>query len=115
MNSYQFFLKHAGWSFDPATQTPMRGRIKCAQTLARAERAACDAGISHEWQIDPDIDSSEWRDDVDPYSTWQCVARDSEGKVIASLCGIDFGPDGSPWGDPYRRVVEAELSAEGIE
>lgn len=114
MNAYQFFLRHAGYSYDPKTQTRMQGRIKCAQSLARAERTACDAGFSHEWETDRVSNSSEFRDDVPPYSLWCCVARDSKGAIVATLGGIDFGPDGSPWGDPYRRVVEAELSSEGL-
>ena len=35
-------------------------------------------------------------------------------------CALDlaaaeaFGRDGSPWGDPYRRVVEAELAGQHL-
>lgn len=109
---YHFFLAHAGYSYDPRTETPMQGRIRCAQTLAYAERCALNSGCSFEWSIDPDITSREWTNEAPAWSTWRCVARDAEGKVFASLHGIDFGRDGEPWGDPYRRVVEAELACE---
>jgi len=121
MNSYQFFLHHAGYSYDPATQSPMQGRIQNARALAKAERQARDAGYSFEWGIDDTL-SSDWiEDDEDggrncnPWRTWYCCARGPEqGRAVASLCGIDFGRDGTPWGDPYRRVFEAELALEAL-
>ena len=64
MNSYQFFLKHAGYSYNPKTETLMQGRIRSARALAKAEREA---------------------------------------------------RDGEPWGDPYRRIVEAELAIEALQ
>lgn len=141
MNSYQFFLKHAGYSWDPKTQTPMQGRIQCARRLAAAERKARDAGISYQWELNPLESSAEWCEDnedggrnCNPYSTWVCRAigycgspddtetcEDREYKccenprIVASLGGIDFGRDGEPWGNPYRRVVEAELALEALE
>ena len=109
--AYHFFLKHAGYSYNPATETRAQGRRNTARMLAAAEKSA--AGCSFEWSIDPDIDSSEWSDDPEPWQTWQCIMRDESGRVVNSLHGIDFGRDGEPWGDPYRRVVEAEL-AQGV-
>ena len=118
MSAYHFFLAQAGYSYDPKAETPMQGRIRCAKSLARAERLARDAGCTFAWEYDG-LDSSEWipagKDggrDRDPWPTWCCVARDGTGAVFASLCGIDFGRDGEPWRNPYRRVVEAELACE---
>jgi len=118
MNSYQFFLKHAGYSHNPATETHMQGRIRCARQLAAAERWARDAGYSFSWDID-DYLSSEWIADNEdggrnrsPWQTWCCIAHDANGKVQSILGGIDFGRDGKPWSDPYKRVVEAELASE---
>lgn len=111
-SAYHFFLASAGYSYNPKTETPMQGRIRCAQMLAHHERRAREAGCSFEWTIDPDSTSADWTDDDSPWQAWQCVARDSEGAIFASLHGIDFGHDGEPWGDPYRRVVEAELAGE---
>jgi len=121
MNSYQFFLRHAGYSYDPETQTPMQGRIRGARALARAERQARDGGFSYQWSIDPQSLSSDWIDDnqdggrnCDPWRTWQCAMFNAGGRIVNSLHAIDFGRDGQPWGDPYKRVVEAELALEGL-
>ena len=117
MNSYQFFLKHAGYSHDPQTETRMQGRVRCARMLAKAEREARDGGFSYSWSIDPDSLSSDWIDDSEDggkhhntWRTWQCCMYNSAGDTVASLHAIDFGRDGEPWGDPYKRVVEAELA-----
>jgi hypothetical protein len=126
MNSYQFFLKHAGYSYDPKTQTPMQGRVQGARRLAAAERKARDVGYSFQWSADPSCLSSDWIADdedggrnCDPWHTWQCALRGTgatfQGSCGASLHGIDFGRDGEPWGNPYRRVVEAELALEALD
>src|SRR5687768_6068777 len=109
--AYQFFYEHAGYSELP-DETAEQGHARSAQLLADAEAKARDAGTSFEWMIDPDSDSSEWTDEEPAYAQWVCIARDGDGDVFASLHGIDFGRDGTPWGSPYRRVVEAELACE---
>jgi len=118
---YHFFLKWAGWSYDPKKETKIQGRQRCARELAHAERKAYDKGLTFHWAIDVGYLSSEWIDDDedggknhDPWLTWFCVAKNKRGTVVASLSGIDFGRDGEPWGDPYRRVVEAELASEAF-
>ena len=108
---YQFFRRHAGYSYDPATETPAQGRARCARSLADAEEWARDAGLSFAWEID-DVDSSEWSYDPDPWAQWCCIARDASGAAVASLGCIDFGRGRDPWSDSYRRVVEAELASE---
>jgi hypothetical protein len=40
---------------------------------------------------------------------------DPEGTVVANLGGVDFGRDVEPWGNPYARVVEAELASDLID
>jgi hypothetical protein len=114
-----FFAEHAGGSYDPRTQTPEQGKQAGAERLALAEATARELGFSFEWSIDPDVTSADWvtkgRDGSkgrDPWQTWVCLVHDADGEVIGSLGGIDFGRDGKPWGDPYRRVVEAELALE---
>lgn len=109
-----FFWRHGGFSFDPHAETPEQGRKRCAINSADDESRGMTAGLSFEWQIDLDIDSSEWDDDPDPWQTWNCVCRDSSGRIVSSLCGIDFGRNGEPWGDPYRRVVEADLASDAL-
>lgn len=105
--AFRFFHEWAGYCVGE--------RAIGALSLVRAERQAHDAGHSFEWSIDPEIDSSEFSDERPTWALWQCVMRagcpsDEEGRVLASLHGIDFGREGEPWGDPYRRVVEAELA-----
>jgi hypothetical protein len=112
LTPFEFFYEHAGYGYDPAKQTEDEGRRESAQRLADAERWASDEGYSFEWEVDQDIDSSDFDDSPEPWALWVCVCRNLEGEVTASLCGIDFGRDGEPWGDYYRRVAEAELALE---
>jgi hypothetical protein len=108
-----FFYEHAGYSVKQG-ETREQGRRRCARELERAERDGSDAGLSFEWKVDRDMDSSDWTDETPAWATWNCCCRDANGEIVASLCGIDFGRDGEPWGNPYRRVVEAELASEGL-
>lgn len=137
MNPYQFFLKHAGYSWNEKTETRMQGRVKGARALARAEREARDGGFTYRWSIDPDSLSSDWAEHntedppiradgsradggscgcskCDPWQVWQCAMYNSDGHIVNSLHSIDFGRDGEPWGDPCKRVVEAELALEAL-
>ena len=116
---YQFFYIHAGYSYDPATETPEQGKARDAKQLAKAERRARHAGASFKWMIDSGASSADWIADNEdggknrePWEVWCCVMYDEQGTIIASLHGIDFGRDKQPWGNPYRRVVEAELAFE---
>lgn len=109
MNAYQFFMKHAGYSYGNG-ETKMQGRIRCARQLAKDEAAARRYGFTYAWDIDPDINSSDFDDTRPPYRLWQCCMLNPEGRIVGSLHGIDFGPDGTPWANPYRRVEEAELA-----
>lgn len=106
MTPYHFFPKHAGYSYDPKTQTPAQGRIECAKALARAERIMQESGAYVTWEPDPYADDS-W---MEPGETWdrcECATlRNAEGDALASL-GMIF--DASP---DYQRVVEAELALE---
>lgn len=121
MNPFRFFMANAGYSHNPATETREQGQKRCARLLADAERRARDAGCSYRWEVDPEVRSSDWIPDHedggkyrDPWITWQCVMYDAQGKAIGSLHGIDFGRNGSPFGSPYKRVVEAELALDSL-
>lgn len=105
-----FFYLNAGWSYDPQTESSEDGRTRCAQSLALAEFQALSRGWSFQWELDG-MTNREWTDEGEETATWQCTARDENGEVRGALCGIDFA-SGEPWGDPYRRVVEAELALE---
>lgn len=116
--SEKFFFEHAGYGRNP-DETEAQARTRGAVELAAAEAMARDEGVSFQWSVDADVTSADWIEagqdgsrDHNPWETWMCVARDEDGKHIGSLGGVDFGRGGSPWGDPYRRVVEAELALE---
>lgn len=109
-----FFLQHAGYSWNPQKETRAQGRRRTARRLASAEAKASEQGYQYQWEIDPCVDSSEFSDAPDPWQLWSCCARNGGGHVVATLGGVDFGRDGQPWGNPYSRVVQAELAAEGL-
>lgn len=115
----QFFYDNAGYSYDPTTETPEQGRERGAVLIASAECWARETAYSFNWGIDPDGDSSDWIDDDEdggknrePWRVWECFMYDEKGNIAQSLHGIDFGRYGKPWGDVYKRVVEAELALE---
>lgn len=110
MNAYQFFKANAGYSYDPQLETPEQGKIKNARSLSKAERIARDKGYSFQWEIDQCCDSSEFSEELPSWELWSCLMIDSDGECVNSLHGIDFGRDGQPWGNSYKRVVEAELA-----
>lgn len=115
----QFFYDNAGYSYDPQKETQEEGRKRCAIVLAGVEQWAHETGYSFLWDIDHDASSADWLDDNedggknrDPWRVWSCWMMDEQGKTVQSLHAIDFGRDGQPWGNNYRRVVEAELALE---
>ena len=110
----EFFYENAGVSYDPRKETEEQGRRRGAKSLAKAEKLAHERGYSFHWEQD-DITSAEFSDDPNPWAIWRCLVRDESGEVVGSLGGVDFGRDGEPWGDNYRRVVEAELAYEHID
>jgi hypothetical protein len=119
----RFFYDNAGWSYNPETETEEEGRINCAVALDAAESQGLAAGLYVRWSIDEGASSADFREDTedgstykDPWPLWTAavygpeeseeVARPS---VLESLGGVDFGRDGSPYGDDYARVIRAEL------
>lgn len=110
-----FFYEWAGYSWDPRTETMEQGRARGASELADAERIAREAGASFAWSIDDTCDSSSWSDDPDPWDQWQLIVYGPDGEVLTSLGCVDFGRDGEPWGDPHRRVFEAESALEVLD
>lgn len=98
-----FFFENAGWCFDPLKETREEGRTRCALNLAAAEALARESGLSFQWT----------EDRYGAPNEYGCILFDSQGNAGPSLWAIGFRDDESPWGgDPYRRVVEAELAAE---
>jgi hypothetical protein len=107
-----FFYEHAGFGYDPKTETREQGRIRCAVELADAEATGRRLGYGFEWEYDSDPDLS-WMSAEErqlEHEVLCCRIPDPENTrySLASLCGIT-DPDRA-----YRRVVEAELAQEAI-
>ncbi len=108
----EFFYSHAGYSYDPAKQTPEQGRIECAWHLAESEALATLIGLDISWSDDWMVDhSAEF--DYSPASCENAVATLPcqccwTPQVVASLSCIDDADD------DYRRVVDAELASEAL-
>lgn len=113
---YMFFKQHAGYSYDPKTETQEQGRRRCARALARAERLAKDIGLTCEFEYDTlgcigcDCDSEDCACSTGAEHEVLCaVVRDDCGNSLASLgsiCGATR---------EYRRVVSAELFSEALD
>lgn len=119
--AYLFFLRNAGTSYDPKTQTPRQGKAECARKLAKAERDARALGYTFEWEEDyTDAQASlgdheYWCDtakngyaDTCQHEIFTCLMRNSKGICCQSL-GAIIDPSRE-----YRRVVEAELALEEV-
>jgi hypothetical protein len=114
-----FFFENCAYGYDPATETQAEGLTRCAIELAAAERFAEASEWAWTWEIDQDVDSSDFSDDEPPWSLWSCFLWEVEDHpapedLLQSLHGIDFGRDGEPWDEAYKRVVEAELALEAM-
>ncbi len=106
--SVAFFIEHAPYSFNPTVETREAAQHRGAQRLVDAEAWALDIGIRYEWQEElcPD------RSGIDHLgAVWLCLAWQGS-KIVASLGGIDLGPEGEPWNHSEGRVVEAQLALE---
>jgi hypothetical protein len=125
--AFYFFLKNAGYSYDPKRQTARQDRAECARKLAKAERDAKALGYSFEWIYDEDgctgcdCGSKDCKCSTgESHETYVCVMLNGEpscydgygrpmgGAVLQSLGGI-CEPS-----KEYRRVVEAELALEEL-
>ena len=99
----QFFYAHAGYNYDPKTETRGQGHRRCARALAEAEEHARRMGWVAEWVRDEEP----WEGDGEaPSEVLGCILKNQRGEVLDALWSI---------GDPtreYRRVVEAELAEE---
>lgn len=111
-DAVEFFYTHAGFSYDPETQTPEEGKRACAEALARAEEEGRKRGFFTVWKRD-DVPFGDDVHEPDEYgyvaTLWHTAAFTGERVMLASLGMIDAED-----GDPYRRVVNAELAMEAI-
>jgi hypothetical protein len=110
-----FFMKNAGFSWNPRIETEGEGRQRCAEELAAAEMWSANALCVIEWREDGDADRSFLPDD-DCRPLYRCILTLPDGRT-ASLGSIDLGPDGfdtkgAGAGRSYARIVVAELALE---
>lgn len=111
----RFFYHHAGYGYDPKTETKEQGKRRGARALARAEQAARERGWSVTWEDDADADPC-WNEDAcdkghmpHSHECLQATLYDADGDMLASLGGI-YEPSRD-----YTRVVEAELASEALD
>lgn len=123
----RFFFEHAGYSYDPKTQTADDGRAECAEALAEAESVlleamrCADVGCQWEnddpellgyrkrnpWTPNEEMDGTDFRRSCEQVCIWH---RNEDGRCtyLASLGGITDATQA------YRRVVRAELALEAL-
>lgn len=106
----QFFYDHAGWSYSPETETPEVGRERGAIELARAEERMKNGP----YYVTTEPDDMPWGGDF-PYDgpMWIVSLWSVEGVAIGEVIG-SIGGVACESGDPYMRVVRAELALEHI-
>lgn len=100
--TYLFFLRNAGTSYNPKTQTKRQGQSEGARKLAQAERDARALGYTFSWEDDWTVGSHVKKFDgytEEPSTCESCIMLDSH---------VD---DASR---EYRRVIEAELALEEL-
>lgn len=107
-----FFYEHAGYGYDPKTETPEQGRQRGAEELAKAEAWARENGYRFEWEHDGYADRSGIEHDG---PLWVCLMLDAGGDVQDALGGIDLGENGTPGRVAGARVIEAELALEAMQ
>jgi len=119
MSAVDFFFARAGYSYDPKTETPEGGRLRCARQLAAAERERLERGWYVTWERDDDPHG--WRgscigepEEARDGAVVLCgVLRDEGGGVLGCLGGVLVSSE-TGTNDPYLRVVEAELALDAI-
>jgi len=106
----QFFYDHAGWSYNRGTETPEEGRARGARKLAAAERRLKDGP----YYVNYKPDDQPWNGD-EPYdgplwiATLWSVAGSTSGEVLGAIGSVP-----AELGDPYMRVIAAELADEHL-
>lgn len=105
-----FFHEHAGWSYDPAVETPEQGRERCARSLAMAEDVANDLGwtyvIEHDWDV-PEDDAGSIELVASGEMVNLMVTLYNEQGDILNVIGAVTVPHED---DDYVRVIKAELA-----
>ena len=119
-----FFYQQSGW-------VDRAHRIKSAVALAKAEEwFECNEWqggdrekgvLQFRWTTDaegdddaPDFAWGAILERFDPNGHVGMLTDDAGWETVASAWGVTFGGDGHPDGDPYARVVRAELAMEAM-
>lgn len=110
-----FFYENAGYAYDPATETPEQGRVRGARALAQAEIWLTEHDLEVQWEDDPDGQDFDRGTEYADLPHYAATLEDDNGTVLSSLSGVMFADGGEPWGDPYARVVAAELALEAMD
>lgn len=106
----QFFYDHAGSSYVPAKETLEEGKVRGAKELAAAEQKLKEGPYFVSWETD----DRPWDGDV-PYDgpLWVAILWSVDGtSTSAPLASL--GSIACEEGDPYQRVIEAELMVEHL-
>jgi len=99
----QFFYDHAGYHRYSTSETNEQAHIRCAVTLAEAEKRLRIEGWHFEWSVS---------DENDKLYRWEAKLLDRNGHVLTSASHC--GPCVSLADSTYRRVVEAELAVDAL-
>lgn len=105
----RFFLDHGGYWYNPNKESEFQGRWRSARTLADAE-ARMRAG---EYWIDVTADPEPWDGEV-PWDGPVWIVSLYAGPWWEQELLGSVGSVAAHEGDPYLRVVAAELAAEYI-
>lgn len=100
----RFFFEHAGYSYDPKTQTAEQGRLDCAKVMAAAEALFQEVEACCNWAFRVGADHDCSAEDGEP--RFDMRIEDADGRCRALLGGIDDG------GTTYSRIVRANLACE---
>jgi hypothetical protein len=107
----QFFYDHAVFFWNPDDgEDAESGRIRRAVALARAESLAASRETVVSWEPDcPGGDLCVCNGEHNPAYT--AILRDAEGTYLGKFPSVTFD-SGKPDGEPYARVLAAELADE---
>lgn len=126
----EFFYHHAGWPYDPARESFIVGKLRCAAELAQAEAWAKDSGAQYAWEYGGTVECQDNDGNWETNPAVSCVlfmpcddctdgdidhcTRKLSYHSRASLGGIMESENYKEQTD-CRRIVEAELALEAMQ
>lgn len=104
----RFFYEHGNYSWKPKlVESEEEGKVRCARSLAAAERRL----VAGPFYVTTDEDSDPWDGEVEwggpvwVVSLWSVEGTSDRGNLVGSVGGV-----GCEAGDPYLRVIAAQLA-----